>query len=245
MVLAIVIVLVVGLAFIFGSYIFSEKLEKNEEAEKAIKIPDQLTKEQKKKIDKLINDYMGKKVNGKLDDKVSDAEKKLSEIVNQKTLALGDYAVTVNEESEKNHKEVMFLYSMLQDKQKEIMTTASMVDDVKNEVKDIVDDSKTAKKEEPAKKEKNAKKEKSEAPEVKEQETEQAPAAEETVKEEAKEEAVEASEPAAEEPAKEASEDNKDVILEMHKSGLSILEIAKHLGMGVGEVKLVVDLYNK
>ena len=36
---------------------------------------------------------------------------------------------------------------------------------------------------------------------------------------------------------------NKDIILEMHKSGLSILEIAKHLGLGVGEVKLVVDLY--
>ena len=37
--------------------------------------------------------------------------------------------------------------------------------------------------------------------------------------------------------------DNKDMILEMHKVGLSILEIAKHLGLGVGEVKLVVDLY--
>ena len=37
--------------------------------------------------------------------------------------------------------------------------------------------------------------------------------------------------------------DNKDMILEMHKAGLSILEIAKHLGLGVGEVKLVVDLY--
>ena len=38
-------------------------------------------------------------------------------------------------------------------------------------------------------------------------------------------------------------EDSKDIILEMHNQGLSILEIAKHLGLGVGEVKLVVDLY--
>ena len=134
MVLAIVIVLIVGLAFIFGSYIFAEKLEENEKSEKAIKIPDQLTKEQKKKVDKLINDYMHKSVTKKLDDKLDGAEAKLSEIVNQKTLALGDYAVTVNEEIEKNHQEVMFLYSMLQDKQKEIMTTANMVDDVKKEV---------------------------------------------------------------------------------------------------------------
>ena len=40
-----------------------------------------------------------------------------------------------------------------------------------------------------------------------------------------------------------AVDSSKDIILEMHKSGLSILEIAKHLGLGVGEVKLVVDLY--
>ena len=39
------------------------------------------------------------------------------------------------------------------------------------------------------------------------------------------------------------TDSSREVILEMHKSGLSILEIAKHLGLGVGEVKLVVDLY--
>ena len=39
------------------------------------------------------------------------------------------------------------------------------------------------------------------------------------------------------------TDSSREVILEMHKSGLSILEIAKHLGLGVGEIKLVVDLY--
>ena len=228
MVLAIVIVLIVGLAFIFGSYIFAEKLEENEKSEKAIKIPDQLTKEQKKKVDKLINDYMHKSVTKKLDDKLDGAEAKLSEIVNQKTLALGDYAVTVNEEIEKNHQEVMFLYSMLQDKQKEIMTTANMVDDVKKEVKDLVEENKTvaAPAEEP--------REEAPAAVSEEKAEEEAPVVSE-VSEEQYEEQTAASE--------NSGEENRDVILQMHKDGLSILEIAKHLGMGVGEVKLVVDLY--
>ena len=38
-------------------------------------------------------------------------------------------------------------------------------------------------------------------------------------------------------------ENSNAIILEMHKNGSSILEIAKQLGLGVGEVKLVIDLY--
>ena len=248
MVLAVVIVLVVGLAFIFGSYIFSEKLEESDAADKLVKIPDELTKEQKKQIDKLVKDYMDEKVNGQL----SDIEGKLSEIVNQKTLALGDYAVTVNEEIEKNHQEVMFLYNMLNDKQKEIMTTASMVDDVKKEVKDIVDNSKesAAAKPEPEKKNNNKKKKSDKKEENKQEKKDEVSEASEEeelreIDEELEKERSEENAPelVAEENGDASAEASKDLILEMHKSGLSILEIAKHLGMGVGEVKLVVDLY--
>lgn len=53
----------------------------------------------------------------------------LANMANEKMLALGDYAVAVCDEIEKNHKEVMFLYSMLDDKQKEIMRTVKQVDE--------------------------------------------------------------------------------------------------------------------
>ena len=39
------------------------------------------------------------------------------------------------------------------------------------------------------------------------------------------------------------TENANEIILELKKSGMSIIEIAKQLGLGVGEVKLVVDLY--
>ena len=38
-------------------------------------------------------------------------------------------------------------------------------------------------------------------------------------------------------------QNNNEKILEMHKQGKSTVAIAKELGLGVGEVKLVIDLY--
>lgn len=211
----VIVLIIIGIIFIFVSYAFSEKLEakdKNEEDSDIIEIPEELTEEQKEKISKLISDYMDENVDGKL----SDIEAKLSEIVNQKTLALGDYAVTVNEEIERNHNEVMFLYSMLSDKHKEIMTIATMVDDYRKDVERFINENQLTQP-------------------VQQEDT----SFEEEIKE--IDEAIE--EMQEKEAETQPVDSNKDIILEMHKSGLSILEIAKHLGLGVGEVKLVVDLY--
>lgn len=211
----VIILIILGIISIFASYAISSTLEKSEgDEEEVIKIPKKLSDEQKEKIDKMISDYMEENVDGKL----SDIEAKLSEIVNQKTLALGDYAVTVNEEIERNHSEVMFLYSMLSDKQKEIMTTATMVDEYRKDVETFVSAQHIS---------------------IEDPRREQ--------EEEALREAIKEIDEniAAEEQEEEVKpvDSSKDVILELHKSGLSILEIAKHLGLGVGEVKLVVDLY--
>lgn len=207
----VIVLMILGMAFIFISYVFAEKLSKNDEGESIIKIPTELTEEQKSKIKKLIDDYMDENVDGKM----SDIEAKLSEIVNNKTLALGDYAVTVNEEIERNHNEVMFLYSMLSDKQKEIMNTAVVVDEYRKDVEAFI--------------------EKNNLTNVQVEHREEQEFEEEIEKME-----QESSNEAGEEVPVDG---NKDIIFEMHKSGLSILEIAKHLGLGVGEVKLVVDLY--
>ncbi len=209
----VVVLIIIGIVFIFVSYIFSETLEQSMNIEQGpVKIPDELSEEQKEKIAKMINDYMASSVDGRLDE----IEEKFSEIVNQKTLALGDYAVSVNEEISRNHNEVMFLYSMLSDKQKEIMSTATVVDEYRKEVEEFVARNNIAV-----------------APNSSENELE-------SEMKEVEDDILENTEAETITPEVDSS---KDVILEMHKSGLSILEIAKHLGLGVGEVKLVVDLY--
>lgn len=227
----VIVLIIIGLIFIFVSFVISEKLsEDKEDGDGVIKIPEELSQEQKEKIDKLIRDYMDVQT----DDRLAEIETRLSEIVNQKTLALGDYAVSVNEEIERNHKEVVFLYDMLSEKQKEIMTTVNMIDEYKKEIATMVqhgtvqtflNQSQT---------------------QEKENQTTEAGDAEPVSEEQQLEDAIRDVEetPVPEETEKELeSVDNKEMILEMHKAGLSILEIAKHLGLGVGEVKLVVDLY--
>lgn len=208
---AVIILIIIGIIFIFVSYYFAEKFENEEPKDEVIEVPTELTQEQKAQIDKLINDYMDERINIQLDD----IEAKFAEIVNQKTLALGDYAVTVNEEIEKNHNEVTFLYSMLADKQKELLTTVEMIDSYKKDIEGLVANKKVV-----VQTQQDAEEE-----ELKEAISEIDQALEEVDKEEA------------------TVDGSKDIILEMHKSGLSILDIAKHLGLGVGEVKLVVDLY--
>ena len=209
----VILLIILGLAFIFGSYVLFEKKEKDEAG--IITIPDNLSDEDKEKINKLIDTYMDEHIN----DKLSDIEGKFSEIVNEKTLALGDYAVSVNEEIERNHSEVMFLYSMLADKQKEIMTTATMVDDYKKEVRQLINEN-----------------------EIKKEEEEKRQLAIE-LNEIEEDIDISKDEADTEDDEIKSASGNKDIILEMYKSGLSILEIAKNLGLGVGEVKLVVDLY--
>ena len=208
----VILLIILGLIFIFASFFVSTK---NDEEEKntVIEIPEELKEEQKAKIDKLLADYMDEKV----DSKLADVENKFGEIVNEKTLALGDYAVTVNEEIERNHNEVMFLYSMLSDKQKEIMTTATMVDDYRKEVEAFVQANQLVGD--------NYISEEEEMLQAAVKELDESIAEEENTEFE------------------QQTDSSREVILEMHKSGLSTLEIAKHLGLGLGAVKLVVELY--
>lgn len=231
----VIVLIVIGLVFIFVSFAISEKLsDEKDTANQVVKIPKELTQEQKEKIDSMIREYMDAQVESRL----ADIETRLSEIVNQKTLALGDYAVSVNEEIDRNHKEVVFLYDMLSDKQKEIMTTVNMIDEYKKEIATMVQEqaAQNIVRENQA----VSQADESEMPENQQSQNQMPDNATEV------EEAIrEMEETPIPEEAKEELEnvDNKDMILEMHKAGLSILEIAKHLGLGVGEVKLVVDLY--
>ena len=44
-------------------------------------------------------------------------------------------------------------------------------------------------------------------------------------------------------PSEDLKENNNDRILRLHREGVSNVDIAKELGLGVGEVKLVINLF--
>ncbi|MBQ9136081.1 MAG: hypothetical protein IJX66_08335 [Lachnospiraceae bacterium] len=177
-------------------------------------------------------------------------ERSLERVSNEKIMAVNEYSDTVLEEINKNHKEVMFLYDMLNDKHQNLKTTVSQVEktvkEAEQKVKEVESTVKEAEKPQKTTTAKKAPKEAEEvaAEPVETKETEKKPAKKTTAKKNSKN--------AAAEPqgldisfmkGNRKNGNNNEKILELHNAGKSNVVIAKELGLGVGEVKLVIDLF--
>lgn len=258
----IIVMIIVGIIFILASFVISEKLTKKESDFNIdlLTVGDdyEFSERELKIIRRKIEDVIANQAK----DILYETNESLSSMANEKTMALGDYAVAVCEQIEKNHKEVMFLYSMLDDKQKEIMNTVKKIDESKKQLEEILAGYKEDVRQlqaEPAVSVPagntatgSTAEEKKQAVEVtadqgKPEQAVDTEPDESVVSEEEDvftqlDEADSSLEDALEDEFEENANSN-DIILEMHRNGSSIIEIAKQLGLGVGEVKLVIDLY--
>ena len=88
-----------------------------------------MVRDEVKKSIESETENMRKHVDDVVNEAVSYAEEKteraLERVSNEKIMAVNEYSDTVLEEINKNHKEVMFLYEMLNDKQKNLKDTVS------------------------------------------------------------------------------------------------------------------------
>ena len=141
---------------------------------------------------------------------------------------LTEYSDTVLESINKTHNEVMFLYSMLNDKHSELTKYAGNLaqlaihlEELQQNIQKTVDES-----DEILHKVQESKNTEPDPPEIASQE---APAQKD------------------ESSAKEQDElvNHNQMILKKYKEGKSAVEIAKELGLGVGEVKLVIGLFRE
>ena len=64
---------------------------------------------------------------------VDKIERELEKISNEKIMAVNEYSDTVMDEIQKNHTEVMFLYSMLNDKEQEVKDALKVINQAKTE----------------------------------------------------------------------------------------------------------------
>lgn len=71
---------------------------------------------------------------------IEKSERSMDRLTNEKMMAVNEYSDTVLEEINKNHKEVVFLYDMLNDKHENVKNTVSEVDKKVSEVKQTVKD---------------------------------------------------------------------------------------------------------
>lgn len=178
------------------------------------------------------------KVNEATDDTVDRAvektERQLDRVFNEKIMALAEYSDTIMEGIDKNHQELLFMYDMLNDKQTDLKNTVRLAEA-------------TAREAEPAPAPTSIPVQNpaplpvssvpSPAP-VYSQDA--APALEESFVQ-----MVSDSHTVSDylDETNNAPSNNNDKIIEMSRRGMSTVDIARELGLGVGEVKLVIDLF--
>lgn len=217
---------------------------------------------------------------------VEKTERALERVSNEKIMAVNEYSDTVLEDINKNHKEVMFLYDMLNDKHESLKDTVSKVEQT---VKEVKQSAKEAVKETEAAEAvsavgtvplpgENSITEAAVGADLSAEESKSAQTGRKRKKEEPEAEVIALPQPESEKgfqtlspkklSGKETapkvirsiapdldisftqedgkngnSSNNNEKILQLHNEGKSNIAIAKELGLGVGEVKLVIDLF--
>lgn len=233
-----IIILTVGIILVAVTYILSEKFEMG-----GRELEEELSGSTRKIAEELVRAEVNRELAEVIDEKLEAVSVELDKTANEKILAVGSYSDEVLERIEKNHNEVMFLYNMLNEKEAALKDTIRDIEALKLSVKkmalanDIAGDAGSRDTESrgtelhqetanviPAKKSSSAK-----------QDLHISAAGDGTATPEADN---------VRSRSREKSNKNGD-ILRLHESGSSNMEIAKKLGIGIGEVRLVIDLFKK
>lgn len=164
-------------------------------------------------------------------------ERSLERLTNEKIMAVNEYSDTVLQEIHKNHEEVMFLYDMLNSKHINLKNTVSEVNKAVKEAEESKREAEAAvnflKKQEP---EVVAQAEESADTQIRDTKDEQASDMQAADTQTNLDISFTQDEDGQ-------SRNSNEKILELYKQGKSNVAIAKELGLGVGEVKLVIGLY--
>lgn len=228
-----IVLLIIGVVMMVASFFVTEKLSSQE----LNKIAELSTEEMQHILERSLTDAQVK-VDNMVDQVIDHSIEKSMEVVeraldketNEKMRAITEYSDTVLESIHKTHNEVMFLYSMLNDKHSELTKYAGNLaqlaihlEELQEDIQKTVDQSgsileKVQESAEPAKAPKPALAAKEPEPE-----------------------------PVVEEPKEPEDEkmNHNQRILDMYRNGKTAVDIAKELGLGVGEVKLVIGLFRE
>lgn len=248
---------VVGLVLVIGSFILVEKLSDKELQEIAKYNEFDLKRITEKEVEKA-KEEIAKSVEESLAESKEMIADSFSEVTNEKMIAISEYSDTVLNEINKRHQEVMFLYKMLTEKQDGIQEIAGEMNRTKEDIRELLMqvvtrlDAKSADTEIIDQEDiKVYTKEEEEQPEIQEQslmiekETDQKNS-KKTQKKKRVQKKEQKKEPQKEKTdVPEGDKKSKDEIIRLHKNGVEDVEIAKILNMGVGEIKLILDLYRK
>ena len=224
--------IVLGFACLCISFFVARKTLPEAEQEDGVRTEAVWTEREEQMIQSRVNEILSERQN----ELVDAAEEQMNRLCNEKIMAVDEFSRQILEKIESNHQEVVFMYNMLNEKEKEIKDVmASPVQRV-HEPEPSSEPVQDNKKKTPTAIEKLSSQDSpknSKEPRQKAKEKEPAPA-----KRSGSQEKQEAKPALASIPG-----DVNLQIQKMHKEGKSVLEISKALHIGQGEVKLVIALY--
>lgn len=217
----IIALIIIGVVFLIGSFLVQEKLSQQD--------VERLAGLSEKEIHMIMDKHLNMAEN-RVDDVIDEAieasisvtKRAMEKETNEKIMAISDYSDTVLEAMNKSHNEIMFLYNMLNDKHQELTNLANQLQSysaelkrTENDVMKYIADSANSIKQStiaPVNNKVEPQKKK-----INQQQAAKMP----------------------EEPALEAeNEENLNLrILALHKEGMTDMDIARELGIGLGEVK--------
>lgn len=241
-----IILLLAGCVFMIGSFFISEKLSSSE----LNKIAELSEDELKKIIEREVNNagtQMDDVIEQKIEEAGEQAERAMEKESNEQIMQIHEYSETVMESMKKTHDEIMFLYSMLNDKHTEMTSMTGdlqrLAADIRNlqenmsakagtSIRKPVAESHVA--QQPVMKQNAVVQPMTETIDVQPEPEVQVNRFQEIQEPEQKTEKPETA---------DAQGMSNDMILKLYEQGLSKVEIAKQLGRGLGEVNLVIELY--
>ena len=222
--------IMIGIVCLIGSFFVSEKLSKAD-LEEMKKMSDE---EIKVIIDSKMQEaasQIDERLQEKVDLATAQMERSGEKETNEKIMAISEYSDTVLSSMNKSHDEIVFLYDMLNEKQErvtEIIKELTLMQSAVAQMEETLDD----------KLQKTGVSMEEEA-EVLQQERTDAIEPKQTLEEAFRTQVSSNDAGLDEEPQQ------NEQILSLYREGMSEVDIAKQLGRGLGEIKLVLGLFGE
>lgn len=225
-----IVLILIGVAFLVGSYFVEERFSEKDIQEISKMSETQLNMIVDKQV-KSAKTQVENSVDEIIDESLAVTKRGLEKETNEKIMAISEYSDTVLETMNKTHNEIMFLYSMLNDKHAEMTEFAGALQKYSKSNKQpqqenviLAEETETVHK-------------------VKEQEP--VFVVRPNVTRTNIEETLNKANQEMEGTQESVFLNKNEQILNLHKEGKSDVEIAKTLDCGLGEVRLVLGLYKE
>lgn len=125
------VMVIIGLAAVFLSFKAADGSSMADTGSGGGEELKNITDEAKEALDKFSSD-----IKSKADEALNKTDNKLGTILNEKIIGLSEYSDQILEKMENNHSETVFLYDMLNEKEKEIKELVHDIDVLKAEIRD-------------------------------------------------------------------------------------------------------------